>query len=143
MGRTSSAPSLPGRAKDPVDGPGQDGHGVKAADRDPRHHLGDHGADLDPQQGAQEHAHGQGVEDEAVNGVLADGGVAGGENDLKYVGAHGGHGGHPQDVNEDGESEKTAAHPHDAGGQAHQGAGEDQKHPGNAFGPGGSGRNRI
>ena len=71
IGMISISPSLPGQGEDPVDESREDGHGVETPDGDALDHLGHHGADLDPEQGPQEHAHGQGVKDEAVNRVLA------------------------------------------------------------------------
>ncbi|VTR64830.1 hypothetical protein DESC_260108 [Desulfosarcina cetonica] len=126
------ATQLGRQGEEPVDETGHDRHGVKAPNRDARHHLGDHGADLDAKQGTQQHAHGQGIEDEPIDGILGDGSITRGENDLKDVGAHRGHGGDAQHVDEDGEGEKSAAHAHDTGRQPHQCAGKDQEYPGDA-----------
>ncbi len=64
--------------EDAVDKARQNGNGVKPPDVDALDHLGGEGAYLDPQQGAQEHAHGQGVKDEPINGILGNGAKTGG-----------------------------------------------------------------
>src|SRR3989339_1449057 len=92
-----------GQGKDPVDKAGGGGDGVKPANGDAAYYLGDQGADLDADQRAQEHAHGQGVEDEAVDCILAQARITGGEDDLKDVGTHGGGRGNAQRIDEDGE----------------------------------------
>ena len=45
-------PQLGGQGKGPIHKTSQDGHGVKASDRDALDDLGHHGSDLDAQQGA-------------------------------------------------------------------------------------------
>ena len=67
---TSISVSFLGEGGRPVDESGQDGDGVKTADVDALDHLGRQGADLDADQRADQHAHGQGVEDVPVDGVL-------------------------------------------------------------------------
>ena len=52
----------------------------------------------DADQGAQQHAHGQGVEHEAVPAVLEDRVVTDGEHDLKNIGAHRGGRGNAQAI---------------------------------------------
>ncbi len=84
--------------------------------------LGGQRANLDAEQGAEKHADGEGVEHVAVDGVLADGGEAGGEDDLQDVGADGGHGGHAEDVHEHGEGDEAAADAHDGGEHADEDA---------------------
>ena len=54
--------------------------------------LGGQSADLNTDEGAEQHADSQGVEDVAVDGVLTDGGEAGGKDDLENISADGGHG---------------------------------------------------
>ena len=74
--------------------------------------------DLHAHQRAEQHADGDAVEDEAVDGVLEDRRVGGGEDDLQDVGADGGEGGDAQAVDEHGEGEEPAAHAHDRGDEA-------------------------
>jgi hypothetical protein len=110
--------SFSGRAKIRLMKPAVTATAKKAADGDARDDLGDQRADLDADQGTEQHAHGQGVEDKAEDGVLREGAVAGGEDDLEDIGAHRGHGRDAEAVDEDREGQEAAADAHDGRGEA-------------------------
>ncbi len=106
------------QGKEPVNKTGGNRQGKKAADHDSRHHLGNERPYLYADQGAEQHAHRQGIEDKTVKGILAQGTITGGKNYLENIGADSGHGRDTQTVNKDGEGEKTSADTHDSGGKA-------------------------
>ena len=76
------------------------GHGVEATDLCALDDLGGESANLDSEEGSEQHADSQSVKHVAVDGVLAHSGKAGGEDDLENIRTHCRHGGHAKYVDE-------------------------------------------
>ena len=109
FGQVAHGNQFLGQGEEPVHETGHDRQGEESANGDARYDLGHQRADLDAQKRAQQHAHGQRVEDEAVDGVLRYGAIPGREDDLENIRTHGGQGRNSQHIDEDGEGQEAAA----------------------------------